>query len=197
MTNEQSTDSITTPAETFEALRRGRTSHPASSVRVSGGYEGLSVRLSAGGAVLEDGDSEALAQARADNGASLSGARNDVSVLEGRINYLQGRLSEGQHDNRTGAFAPALTGTARVSFETELASLSEELRTAHATVAAVSARVARGQQAEQTRVENDAVVTEFANNDPARKAALDKALLDREAGVMADWLLRRRYGAAG
>lgn len=194
MTEQTNTETLATPAEVFASLRAARQGHAATTSRVTDVYDGLSVRVSQAGAVLEDGDSEALARQRADNGASLSGAMNDVSAITGRVNFLQAKLADGAHDPRTGEWRGTLQPHLKAAFEVELSGLREELTTALRTVEEVKARQAHEQAAERVRVENDAAVHEFTNGDPARKAALDKALLAKESEFMAEYLLKRQYG---
>lgn len=187
------TPDIATAEDVFASLRAGRTSHPATTVRVTDAYDGQRASVSTPGAVLEAGDDEVLGHQRADNGTSLSGALNDVSAITGRLNFLNGKLAEGAHDPKTGEFKPAVPASLRAAFKIEAASLAEELAVAHRTVEAVRARQARAQEVERVRVENDAAEFEFTQGDRERAEALRKAKLELEAKQVAEWLLRRQY----
>jgi hypothetical protein len=181
--------------DTFAALRAGRTSHPATRIKVTEAYEGASARVAQPGAVLDAGDAEVIAAQRAASGARLGDVVNDINRLTSRIGYLQERLGEGRHDPRTGTRVDAVQGTLRAGFETELASLTEELWVSEQTRLAVLSRQARDAAREQTRVENDAAEADFVNGSKERAAALHAAKLKIEAEKMAEWLLRRQYGA--
>ena len=199
MSDETNDNTAFTPAtveETFAALRAGRTSHPATTTRVAGAYDGASARATLPGAVLDAGDAEVIAADRAASGAKLGDVVNDINRLESRIGFLRERLAEGRHDPRTGTRTNTVQGTLRESFEVELAGLTEEVGVAALTRLAVMARQAREAQHDQVRIENDAAETEWVNGSPERAAALKNAKLKIEAEQLARWSLSRQYGGA-
>jgi hypothetical protein len=172
---------LATTAETFAALRAGRTSHPRTSVREAGAYEGsMSRAVAAGVALAGEDEAHALAVQRA-RGATASGLTNDAHALDKRLAEID-------------TLMPTARPEVAAALELERKSLHEERFIVEMTRGLVAQRDAASADRSRVKVEDDAATHDFVNGDPRRKAALDDAMLRKEAEVMADWLLRRRYG---
>jgi hypothetical protein len=192
MTTDQTTD-LASFEDTIASLRAGRTNHPLA--RITAPATGGAVRLNDGGAVLADGEGDAIAADRAAAGVSLAGVQNDIHALTTRIGYLTEQLGRVSFDPRSGEQVVNLPTGVAEAHRLELAGLTEELAIAQQTRLAVVERRAAEQAREQVHAENDAMAFEFHGGNAERKAALEAALLAKEAEFMAEHLLRRRYGA--
>ena len=192
-------DDDTTPTapatfdETISALRRGRTSHPAAVARQTE-QDGDSGSFNTHyGTTLTDDEHESLGRSMGAHG-TVVGFDNDLRVIQARQDYLRSELErQAGFDPRTGAEVPFITGALRAAFEAELAELTDTEKSTRVAREVAAQRQADEARREHQKAEADAAVFEFTQGDPLRQAALDKALLDREAGVFADWMLRKRY----
>lgn len=182
------------PGETIAALRAARTSHPLTTTYESDAYDGAMAKAILPGAALEAGEADALAAERAASGATMVAVQNDVRAITQRIDYLREQLDRHSFDPRTGQRVSALPAHIEAAHSVELQGLLEEIDVSYRTLNAIQQRDAKAAAQRQLSDEADAMAVEFHGHNPARKAALDKAMLDVEASITAQRILSRKYG---